>query len=344
MKDVKYTLVIMAAGIGSRFEGSIPKQLVPVGVHQETLMELSIRDAIAAGFDKIVFVIRKDMKLLFETYARRIIKILDELLIGYTYVYQDMYDVPDIFKINNLESIKARTKPWGTGHALLACRDVIDGPFTIINADDYYGPNVFFDMMRAMVHMADNNSTHTYYMPGYELSNTILRGSDKGVTRGICLLDPESYNHDGMNVNRLVGIEEIDGITLKTERIIISHGEASRRSLDFYSTASMNMWAFTPDIFDIFMKSFRSFLRGTLLYGDRNMEFKIPEVINSLISEREIYVGVIKTDSHWMGMTYIEDLCRVKAFVEASKYMYPNPEFLSEYETRGIEDDKKDKI
>ena len=336
MKDVKYTLVVMAAGVGSRFKGDIPKQLTPVGPNGETLMEYSIRDAISAGFDKVIFVIRKNMKDTFNLYAKRIIKILDELTIPYGYAYQSLEDVPTIFKINFIDEIRKRDKPWGTGHALLACRDMIDGPFCIINADDYYGMHVFFDMMKAMVHMVDNNSTHTYYMPGYNLDQTVLRGSTKGVTRGICSLDKDSYNHDGIQVNRLNGIEEVDGITLETERIVISNADRSRRSLDFYSTVSMNMWAFTPDIFDIFMNRFREFLRSALIYGDTN-EFKIPEIINSMIEDREIYVGVIKTDDSWIGMTYYEDIDRVKEFMNSFYNQYNNPDFLKDYETRGVE-------
>ena len=225
----KATLVIMAAGIGSRFGGGI-KQLAPVGPNGEIIMDYSIYDAIEAGFDKVVFVIRKDLEQDFkEVIGNRI-----EKQIEVAYAYQEINDIPQKYQ----EKFTGRTKPWGTGQAILCCKDVVDSPFLVINADDYYGKDAFREAYSYLTSMEDTGKMQIC-MVSFVLKNTLSENG--GVTRGICMVDP-----DGM----LAGITETHNIEKEGDKAVIrTDGEA--KELDPDSPVSMNMWGLTPEFINI---------------------------------------------------------------------------------------------
>lgn len=268
------TLVIMAAGIGSRFGEGI-KQLQTVDDNGHIIMDYSIHDAIQAGFNKIVLIIRKDIEKDFkEIIGVRIENICKELNVGVSYVYQD---VP-----------QNRTKPYGTGHAVLACKDVVNEPFAVINADDYYGKNAF-ELLYNYFNKAKSGNTHQYCLVGFVLKNTLSENG--GVTRGICEIDTNSY---------LTRITETKNI-IKDSFGVNSNGI----KLDENSLVSMNMWGFTPDIFDLLSSGFVAFLNNA---GDGSHEFLIPIYIGELLQDKKVSVNVLESNDKWFGMTYKEDI------------------------------------
>lgn len=268
------TLVIMAAGIGSRFGEGI-KQLQTVDDNGHIIMDYSIHDAIQAGFNKIVLIIRKDIEKDFkEVIGVRIENICKELNVGVSYVYQD---VP-----------KNRTKPYGTGHAVLACKDVVNEPFAVINADDYYGKNAF-KLIYNYFNKAKLGNTYQYCLVGFVLKNTLSENG--GVTRGICEIDTNSY---------LTRITETKNI-IKDSFGVNSNGI----KLDENSLVSMNMWGFTPDIFDLLSSGFVAFLNEA---ENENSEFLIPIYIGELLHDKKVSVNVLESNDKWFGMTYKEDI------------------------------------
>lgn len=268
------TLVIMAAGIGSRFGEGI-KQLQTVDDNGHIIMDYSIHDAIQAGFNKIVLIIRKDIEKDFkEVIGVRIENICEELNVGVSYVYQD---VP-----------QNRTKPYGTGQAVLACKDVVNEPFAVINADDYYGKNAF-ELLYNYFNKAKSGNTHQYCLVGFVLKNTLSENG--GVTRGICEIDTNSY---------LTRITETKNI-IKDSFGVNSNGI----KLDENSLVSMNMWGFTPDIFDLLSSGFVAFLNNA---GDGSHEFLIPIYIGELLQDKKVSVNVLESNDKWFGMTYKEDI------------------------------------
>ncbi len=269
----KVTLVIMAAGLGSRFGGI--KQLASVGKNNETLMEFSIYDAIKAGFNKVVFVIRKDFSKEFEeTILKKVEKYVECIC-----VYQSIDNLPISYDFKN------RKKPWGTGQAILVTRDVIDEPFCVINSDDYYGPTSFKKMYDFLTNDVDKDN---YCMVGYLLENALsLNG---GVSRGICQIDKN---------NHLVSIDEASNI-IKNNNVISSNRGIIKNDV----IASMNMWGFHPSIFDFLKEEFVLFLNNLI---NDDSEFLIPTVIDTLIKDEKVDVHVLKTDDKWLGITYKED-------------------------------------
>ncbi len=272
----KATLVIMAAGLGSRFKGGL-KQLEPVGMNGEILMEYSIYDALEAGFNKVVFVIRKSFAEEFiETIGRKI-----EKKVECAYVYQELDNLP--IDIN----FKNRTKPWGTGQAILTTKDVIDEPFCVINADDYYGKDSFVKMYNFLTTDLKSNK---YCMVGYLLKNTL--SDNGGVSRGICVINPD---------NKLIEVKETYNIAKVGDIILSSNGVLKDNSI-----ASMNMWGFHPSIFDYLKDEFIDFLKN-LDENDIKSEFLIPVVVDKLLKSKKIEVEVLNTDAKWLGITYKED-------------------------------------
>ena len=280
----KATLVIMAAGIGSRFGGGI-KQLAPVGPNGEIIMDYSIYDAIEAGFDKVVFVIRKYLEQDFkEVIGNRI-----EKQIEVAYAYQEINDIPRKYQ----EKFTGRTKPWGTGQAILCCKDVVDSPFLVINADDYYGKDAFREAYSYLTSMEDTGKMQIC-MVSFVLKNTLSENG--GVTRGICMVDP-----DGM----LAGITETHNIEKEGDKAVIrTDGEA--KELDPDSPVSMNMWGLTPEFINILESGFDGFL-NSISAEDLKAEYLLPTIIGDLLKEGRLDVRVLKSHDQWFGVTYKED-------------------------------------
>lgn len=280
----KAALVIMAAGIGSRFGGGI-KQLAPVGPGGEIIMDYSIYDALEAGFDKIVFVIRKDIEKDFkEVIGNRIEKQADV-----DYVYQELDDIPEKYRTKFTD----RTKPWGTGQAILCCKDVVDTPFLVINADDYYGKSAFREAYEYLTRIPDTGKIQIC-MVGFVLKNTL--SDNGGVTRGLCKVDGQ-----GM----LTGITETHNIEKDGDRAVIR--EADRvKALDADTPVSMNMWGLTPAFFEILESGFERFLNDTPA-EDLKSEYLLPTIIGDLLMEGKVSVKVLKSEDQWFGVTYKED-------------------------------------
>ena len=284
----KTALVIMAAGIGSRFGKGI-KQLAPVGPNGEIIMDYSIHDALEAGFNKVVFIIRKDIEEEFRTVIGNRIEKIAEV----EYAFQALEDLPEGF-----EKPADRTKPWGTGQAVLAAKKVLSEPFMVINADDYYGKEAYVKVHDYLVQEpADDGMLHIC-MAGFRLGNTL---SDNGsVTRGICHIE------DGA----LTGVTETHDI-YKTEKGAETRSEDNQvTELDANSLVSMNMWGLTPEFMDILEKGFVEFL-SEIKPGDIKKEYLLPEMIDRLIKAGKAKVDVLETKDTWFGVTYQEDKASV---------------------------------
>lgn len=283
----KATLIVMAAGIGSRFGGGI-KQLEPVGPNGEIIMDYSIYDALEAGFDKVVFVIRKDIEADF----KKIIGNKIEKVVDVAYAYQEITEIPDQYK----EKFQDRKKPWGTGQAILCCKDLVDSPFLVINADDYYGKEAYvksFEYLTRPVKKQDE-----ICMVGFVLKNTL---SDNGtVTRGICKVD---------DYDMLVEIRETKNIA-KTEKGAVIQTKEGSLSVDKWSPVSMNMWGIYPGFFEILEKGFDSFLKK-IPQGDLKSEYLLPIIIGELLNRGKLNVRVLQSSDKWFGVTYKEDKASV---------------------------------
>lgn len=278
------TLVIMAAGLGSRFGAGI-KQLEPVGPGGEIIMDYSIYDALEAGFDKVVFVIRKDLEKAFrEVIGKRIEKITEV-----AYAYQEVEDIPSEFRNKFLD----RTKPWGTGQAVLCCRNVIDSPFLVINADDYYGRAAYREAYSYLTSMPKTGKIQIC-MVGFVLKNTL--SDNGGVTRGICGVDDR-----GM----LTRIVETHNIEKNGENAVVRNGE-DVTYLNIDSPVSMNMWGLPESFFAILEERFRKFL-DDIPQNDLKAEYLLPTLIGQLLQEEKISVKVLRSQEQWFGVTYKED-------------------------------------
>jgi hypothetical protein len=281
---MKTTLVIMAAGIGSRFGGGI-KQLAPVGPNGEIIMDYSIHDALEAGFDKIVFIIRKDIADDFEeVIGKRIKKICDV-----EYAFQELSDLPEGFTLPD-----GRTKPWGTGQAILSCKDIVKEPFAIINADDYYGKEAFRIIHDYLVDAKDGD-VFDFSMAGFILKNTL--SDNGGVTRGVCSVDENS---------NLLGVTETYNIVKTEDGAGVLSDDGTISPIDPMSHVSMNMWGVTPGIFDVLQKGFVDFLENGGIENPKS-EFLIPVFIDKLVSEKKATVKLLETKDTWFGVTYQED-------------------------------------
>lgn len=280
------TLVVLAAGIGSRYGQGI-KQLAKMDDNGYTIIDYSIYDAIKAGFNKVVFIIRKDIEEDFkEIIGNRIEKIVEV-----EYAYQDM-DLPKGF-----ESPKDRKKPWGTVDALLSTKNIVKEPFLIINADDYYGKGVF-DSLHEFLVTSDKkiDGKLQIAMAGYKLKNTL---SDKGaVTRGVSI---------GNEENKLVDIIETHEIKLEKDGKISSKENLDSDILNLETTVSMNLWASFPEFIDISEDYFIKYLEKNKENLD-SCEYVLPEMIGELIKENKADVTILPTNDKWIGITYKEDL------------------------------------
>lgn len=299
----KATLVIMAAGIGSRFGGGI-KQLEPVGPNGEIIMDYSIYDAVEAGFDKVVFVIRKDLEKDFkEVIGNRIAE-----KVQVEYAFQELDDIPEQYK----EHFKDRKKPWGTGQAILCCKEVVHEPFLVINADDYYGKEAYAEAYRELTSQETGTDDRMQInMVGFVLKNTL---SENGaVTRGVCKVDE---NH------MLKEIVETQGI-VKTEDGAAVVTEAGSRVIDVNSPVSMNMWGMKPEFFEILETGFSEFLEKI---GEEDMksEYLLPTIIGNLLKDGKVCVKVLESKDQWFGVTYKEDkdgvVESIRKLIEEGKY------------------------
>ena len=278
MKDM--TLLVMAAGMGSRYGGL--KQLDAVGPNGETIIDFSVYDAIRAGYNKVVFIIRKD----FEKQFKQKISNKYKNKIDVEIVYQDLNDLPRSFRCPS-----ERSKPWGTGHAILAARNAISEPFVAINGDDFYGKESF-----EVISNYYSSVNSGFAMAAFQLDKTLSENGS--VSRGIC----------EQNSNELVTVVETHDIKKNSAVIIECDRDISLLGIEL---VSMNMWGFTPALFDHLEKMFNDFLKDNI--SDLKSEFLIPSVINDLIEKNIEKVKVLKTQSTWFGVTYVED----KAFVES---------------------------
>lgn len=280
----KATLVIMAAGIGSRFGGGI-KQLAPIGPNGEIIMDYSIYDALEAGFDKVVFVIRKDLEKDFkEIIGNRI-----EKEVEVAYAFQELDDIPEKFS----GKFTGRTKPWGTGQAILCCKDVVDAPFLVINADDYYGKEAFVKIHEFLINNYTPERSKELCMAGFILGNTL---SDNGtVTRGICAVDENDYLTDVMETYEIKKTE--DG------------AESQGNKINVNSHVSMNMWGLTPEFVGLLEEGFVEFFEN--IKGDEAKELKgeylLPIYIDELLKKGKVSVKLLETQDKWFGVTYKED-------------------------------------
>ena len=277
------TLLIMAAGICSRFGTGI-KQLEPVDASGHIIMDYSIHDAIEAGFNHVVFIIRRDIEQEFRAViGDRIASICAAHDVTVDYAFQDINDIPGTLP-------EGRTKPWGTGQAVLAAKEVIKTPFIVINADDYYGKDGF----RAVHEYLVNGGRSC--MAGFVLKNTL--SDNGGVTRGICKMDEQ---------NNLTEVVETKNI-VKTA----SGAEADGVAVDVDSLVSMNMWGLTPDFLTTLEGGFREFFEKEVPGNPLKAEYLIPIFIGELLKQGKMSVKVLKTDDTWYGMTYHEDVAAVK--------------------------------
>ena len=301
---MKTALVIMAAGMGSRFGGGI-KQLEPVGPNGEIIMDYSIHDAIEAGFNKVVFIIRKDIKDAFhDAIGKRIEGICNELNIEFAYAYQELDDLP-----KGIEKPAKRSKPWGTGQAVLVCKDIIKEPFVVINADDYYGSHAFKMAYDFLTENEDTADTYRYMMVGYKLENTLTENGH--VARGVCVTDEEGHL---LKINERTHIEKHDGGTAYTE----DDGK-TWTMLPEGSTVSMNMWGFSASILKELKDRFPRFLDENLKVNPLKCEYFLPFVVDELLGEKRATVKVLKSMDKWYGVTYKEDKPVVVAAIQNLK-------------------------
>ena len=296
----KTTLVIMAAGMGSRFGGI--KQIEPVGPSGEIILDYSVYDAIEAGFNKVIIIIRKDIEKEFkEVIGDRLGKHIEV-----EYVFQDMDALPEGYK-----KPEGRTKPWGTGHAILSCKGKISTPFVVINADDYYGKEGFQKIHEFLVNPTVADTKYNFCMAGFHLGNTL---SENGtVTRGVCKVD-----HD-----ILVDIEET--YEIKKE---VGFAKTDTKTIPLDQPVSMNMWGFTPDFMDELETRFTTFL-DNLEGNEMKAEYLLPLIVDNLIKENKATVHVLDTKDKWFGVTYKEDKeFVVKSFLDlVKKGVYPEKLF-----------------
>lgn len=282
---MKTTLLIMAAGIGSRYGGGV-KQLEPVGRNGEIIMDYSIHDAIEAGFQKIIIILRKEIEEDFmEVIGNRIEKVCSGLGVEVEYVFQSLDTIPEVFGVPN-----GRTKPWGTGQAVLSAKSLLTEPFVVMNADDYYGKNAL-KQMHEFLRSYRPEKPMEFCMAGFILGNTLSENG--GVTRGICEVDEKGY---------LTDVVETRGI-VKTA----TGAKVGDMDIDVGSYVSMNMWGMTPEFLPVLEQGFVEFFKVLSKEEELKAEYLLPVVIGELLREKKISVKVLECKDKWFGVTYKED-------------------------------------
>lgn len=302
----KPVLVIMAAGMGSRYGGL--KQIDPVDREGHIIMDFSIYDAKKAGFEKVVFIIKKENEKDFkDAVGRRIEKVMDT-----AYVYQELDSIPEGFAVP-----EGRVKPWGTAHAILCAAGEIDSPFAVINADDYYGRSAFEKIYQYLTTHEDDEK-YRYTMVGYRLKNTV---TDNGyVSRGVCALNEK---------NELVSVTERTRIEKRGSGVAYSEdGGSSWTEIAGNTLVSMNMWGFTESILEEIRSGFPAFLKKGLAENPMKCEYFLPSVVSDLLSAGKASVAVLESEDKWYGITYKEDKPAVTAAVQKLKDSGRYPERL----------------
>ena len=294
----KPVLVIMAAGTGSRYGGL--KQIDPIDGDGHIIMDFSVYDAVRAGFEKVIFIIKRENEQAFrEAIGDRLSR-----FIQVSYVFQELDNIPEGFAVP-----EGRVKPWGTGHAVLSCIDEIDGPFVVINADDYYGVRAFQMAYDFLTDPEAEDTAGRYMMVGYRLENTLTENGY--VSRGVCVTDDEGY---------LRGINERTHIEKRGDGAAYTEDEgASWTELPADAAVSMNMWGFSADILEELKKRFVVFLEENLEKNPLKCEFFLPFVVDELLEEKKATVKVLKSADKWYGVTYKEDKPMVMAAVQNLK-------------------------
>ena len=299
------TLVILAAGMGSRYGGL--KQIDPITDHGEFIIDFSVFDAIRCGFDKVVFVIKEEnLEEFRSTIGKRF-----ENRVEVHYVFQNLYDLPDGYSVP-----EGRTKPWGTSQALLAAKDVVKEPFAVINADDFYGKSAY----KLIFSHFEKNQTETvpeYCMVGYVLENTLTENGT--VSRGICQVSDEY----------LMDIVERTSIRPRGD-VAVFEENGTETEIPLTSIASMNCWGFTPDVFEGIEEGFKEFLSKLDSYPNPlKCEYYLPFAVRELMAAGKCRVRVYSSEDAWYGVTYHEDKEKVKASIQALKASGAYPEKLS---------------
>lgn len=302
----KPVLVIMAAGMGSRYGGL--KQIDPVDEQGHIIMDFSIFDAKRAGFEKVIFIIKKEIEKDFkEVIGNRIEKVVDV-----AYAFQDLHNIPDGYEVP-----AGRVKPWGTAHAVLSCKDLIDGPFAVINADDYYGRDAFqkiYDFLSAH----EDNEKYCYTMVGYQLENTLTENGH--VARGICEMNEAG---ELVSVTERTRIEKRDGGAAFTE-----DDGATWTTLPEGTIVSMNMWGFTEGFLGEIDNGFEAFLEEGLKKNPLKCEYFLPTVVSNLLTQDKATVSVLTSEDKWYGVTYKEDKPVVEQAIKDFKKVGLYPEKL----------------
>ena len=300
----KPVLVVMAAGMGSRYGGL--KQIDPVGGHGQLIIDYSIFDARRAGFETVVFIIKHEIEADFKAaIGDRLSKVMDV-----RYAFQQLDDLPAGYAVP-----EGRVKPWGTSHAILSARDVIDGPFAVINADDYYGPEAFQKIYDYLLANPDRDGKYEYAMVGYLLENTVTENGH--VARGICVTNAEGYLD---SVTERTHIEK----TAAGARFTEDDG-ATWTDLPGDTIVSMNMWGFTRSYLEEAWARFPAFLERTRAENPLKGEYYLPAVVSALIDEGKARVKVLRSRDKWYGVTYQEDKPTVVAALAdmTARGLYP---------------------
>ncbi len=282
----KTTLIVMAAGMGSRYGGL--KQIDPIGPNGEIILDYSVFDAAEAGFDRVIFVIKHEIEEDFKkiTYGRYDDKIKVE------YAFQDMSDLPDGFSVP-----EGRVKPWGTGQAVLACRKLIDGPFTVINADDYYGKQTFRLVHDELVKEKSPEGKYDFCMVGFRIENTLTENGS--VARGVCQTDSDGFLSD---------IVERTKIAINGDKIQFTENDGETwTDIPSGTTVSMNCWGFSPEMMKELENRFSAFLEKGIKENPLKCEYFLPFVVDELLKEGKAQVKVLETSEKWYGVTYKED-------------------------------------
>ena len=294
----KPVLVVMAAGMGSRYGGL--KQIDPVDKEGHIIMDFSIYDAVQAGFQKVVFIIKKENEADFRSAIGD--RLSNQLEVSY--VFQDLHNIPEGYEVP-----EGRVKPWGTGHAVLSCINEIDGPFVVINADDYYGSHAFKMAYDFLTENEDTADIYRYMMVGYKLENTLTENGH--VARGVCVTDEEGHL---LKINERTHIEKHDGGTAYTE----DDGK-TWTSLPGDTPVSMNMWGFTGGFMKELVNRFPVFLQKNIPENPLKCEYFLPFVVDELLKEKKATVKVLTTQDKWYGVTYKEDKPVVVAAIQKLK-------------------------
>ena len=299
----KPILVVMAAGMGSRYGGL--KQMDPVGNHGQVIMDYSLFDARRAGFETVVFIIKHEI----EEDFKRLVGSRIEKVMEVRYAFQQLDNLPAGYSVP-----EGRTKPWGTSHAILSAKDVIDAPFAVINADDYYGPEAFKVIYDYLVANPDKDGMYEYAMVGYLLKNTVTENGH--VARGVCVTNANGYLD---SVTERTHIEKTETGARFTE-----DDGATWTDLSGDTIVSMNLWGFTPSFLKETEDRFAAFLDKALVENPLKGEYFLPSVVSQLIAEDKARVKVLHSHDKWYGVTYKEDkpvvVAAIKAMTESGLY------------------------